>query len=69
MALVILEECTGCAACDEECPRDAISAREEVYWIDPEQCDECRSEASGPLCIEVCPIDGCIGPGELPVAA
>jgi ferredoxin len=62
MALKILENCIRCAACEEECPREAISSGDDVYWIDPPLCDECAGEKRLPLCVEACPIDGCIAP-------
>ena len=59
MPFKILEHCTSCAACDEECPRGAISAGDDIYVIDPKGCDDCAGLPE-PLCVAACPIDGCI---------
>lgn len=61
MALLITEECTGCAACVEDCPNQAISESETVYLIDPEKCTECVGFFDEPQCIVVCPVE-CIVP-------
>ena len=60
MALMITEECINCAACEPECPREAITAGDDLYLIDPTKCTECEEEGES-LCVAVCPVD-CIVP-------
>ena len=38
MAHVISEECIKCAACEAECPVNAISEGDNQYVIDPDTC-------------------------------
>jgi ferredoxin len=61
MSFKILEDCTNCAACEEECPREAIAAGDDIFVIDPAACDDCTG-LPAPLCVAACPIDGCIVP-------
>jgi ferredoxin len=60
MALLIDSSCISCAACESECPNQAISAGDPVFLIDPERCTECVGAHEKPSCIEVCPIEGAI---------
>ena len=62
MAMKITEDCTVCAACEDECPRQAISEGDDIYVIDPNLCTECVDEG-GPMCADVCPAD-CIVKAE-----
>ncbi|MDF0532811.1 YfhL family 4Fe-4S dicluster ferredoxin [Shewanella yunxiaonensis] len=57
MALLIDDTCINCDMCEPECPNQAISMGEEVYYIDPERCTECVGHYDKPTCISVCPID------------
>lgn len=61
MALYITEECTYCAACEPECPTQAISAGDDIYIIDPNSCNECEGLAEQ-ACVAVCPAE-CIVQG------
>ena len=56
MAMKITEDCTNCAACEPECPREAITEGDEIFVIDAAKCTECVDEG-GPQCVEVCPVD------------
>jgi ferredoxin len=60
MALKITEECINCAACEPECPNDAISMGDEIYEIDPEKCTECVGHFDESQCVAVCPVDACV---------
>lgn len=64
MALTINENCINCAACEPECPVDAISEGDDIYVIDPDVCVECEGYFDEPKCQEVCPVheedDPCI---------
>jgi ferredoxin len=62
MALKINEDCISCAACEPECPNQAISAGDPVFVIDPEKCTECVGAFDEPQCVKVCPVDNCIIP-------
>ncbi len=54
---MITDECINCDVCESECPNDAISAGEEIYVIDPQQCTECVGHFDKPQCQNVCPVD------------
>lgn len=56
MAMKITDECINCAACEPECPREAIFEGDEFFEIDPKKCTECEEEGEQ-ACIEVCPVD------------
>ena len=60
MALLINEECINCAACEPDCPNEAITEGDDIYVIDPAKCTECVGAHDEPQCIEVCPNDDCI---------
>lgn len=60
MAMVIVEECISCGACEPECPNTAISAGDSIYVINVEQCTECVGAFDSPQCVSVCPVEGCI---------
>lgn len=57
MALIITDECINCDVCEPECPNDAISQGEIIYYIDPDKCTECVGHYETPQCAEVCPVD------------
>ena len=48
-ASVSSEKCTGCEACVETCPLDAIEVKEGLAVIDPETCGDCGA------CVNACP--------------
>ncbi len=56
MALMINDNCISCAACEDECPVNAISEGDDIYVIDPDVCVECEGHHDEPQCIEVCPV-------------
>jgi ferredoxin len=60
MAMRINEECINCAACEPECPNEAITEGDEYYVIDQAKCTECVGHFDEPQCVEVCPVDDCI---------
>ncbi|MCL2879704.1 MAG: 4Fe-4S binding protein [Treponema sp.] len=45
------DECVNCAACDSECPVDAITEKDGKRWIDPEKCSDCGA------CAAVCAVE------------
>ena len=53
------EECIACAACEEECPNEAISEGDEVYVIEADKCTECIGWFDESQCALVCPVDAC----------
>jgi ferredoxin len=57
---IVIDECISCGACEPECPNEAIG-HTDTYLIDPLRCTECVGAYEAPRCVEVCPIDGCIG--------
>ncbi|WP_028534984.1 4Fe-4S binding protein [Paludibacterium yongneupense] len=61
MALTISSDlCTGCAACEDECPNSAVHMKRGMYLIDPDKCTECSGKFDQPQCQAVCPMTGCI---------
>ncbi|MDE3114775.1 MAG: YfhL family 4Fe-4S dicluster ferredoxin [Pseudomonadota bacterium] len=61
MALMIIEGCTACDACEPVCPNQAITAGEPLYTIDPMKCTECVGAEDEPQCKLACNAD-CIVP-------
>lgn len=60
MAYVITSDCNNCAACEPECPNDAITEGTEIFVIDPKLCTECVGFHDEPQCASVCPVDCCL---------
>jgi ferredoxin len=60
MAFKITEDCISCAACETECPNEAISEGEDIFVIDPNKCTECVGFYDTQQCADVCPVDCCI---------
>jgi ferredoxin len=44
------DACTGCGACSEVCPAEAISV-DDTAKVDSELCTECGA------CVEECPVE------------
>ncbi|HID26941.1 MAG TPA: 4Fe-4S dicluster domain-containing protein [Methanosarcinales archaeon] len=50
VAIVDVEECTGCGTCVEDCPVEAITLNDEdIAVIDEDTCTDCGT------CVDVCP--------------
>ncbi len=50
------EECSGCAACEAECPVEAIFENDDgLFQINPDICVECEGYADSPQCVDICP--------------
>jgi ferredoxin len=60
MAMIILDTCVNCAACEPECPNEAITEGDGIYVIAVDKCTECVGHFDAPKCVETCPVDGCI---------
>lgn len=60
MAFKITEDCISCAACETECPNEAISEGEEIFIIDPAKCTQCVGHYDTQQCADVCPVDCCV---------
>jgi ferredoxin len=50
-AIVEKDVCTGCTACVDVCPVEAISMQDEKAVIDAEKCTDCGA------CIGECPVE------------
>ena len=61
---IIVDTCTACGACEDECPNNAISHKGKVYSINAKKCTECEGHFDTQQCAEVCPSGSC-----MPVAA
>jgi ferredoxin len=57
VALIITDECINCDVCEPECPNNAISQGDTIYYIGPDKCTECVGHYETPQCVEVCPVD------------
>ena len=53
-------QCTGCGACQIECPNKAIYEHQSLFSIKANKCTECLGYFDKPQCIEVCPINNII---------
>jgi ferredoxin len=60
MPMKIVDDCTSCAACEEDCPTDAIVRGDDIFEIKLELCTDCAGEYDAPKCLELCPVDGAI---------
>lgn len=60
MAYKITEDCINCAACEPECPVQAISEGDGSYVIDASICIECKGHFDEPQCVNACPVDACV---------
>jgi ferredoxin len=60
MAMLIVEECISCGACEPECPNEAITQGELIYVVAVDKCTECVGAHDAPKCVEVCPVEDCI---------
>lgn len=55
---IVKDNCTGCSACEPECPNQAIyETKDGLFAIDPAKCTECIGYHDEPQCVAVCPID------------
>lgn len=50
-AVVEQKTCTGCTACVDVCPVEAIEMKGEKAVIDPEKCTDCGA------CVGECPVE------------
>jgi len=50
-AVVDPETCTGCEACVDACPVEAISMEDDLAVVDADACTDCES------CMDVCPVE------------
>ncbi|MBN2560246.1 MAG: 4Fe-4S binding protein [Phycisphaerae bacterium] len=50
-ATVDVEKCTGCGACVDVCPVEAITLNDEKAAVDQENCTDCA------VCVAECPTE------------
>jgi len=43
------EKCTGCEACIDECPVEAIALKDDVAVVNEDECSDCGQ------CVDTCP--------------
>ena len=48
---IVKDNCTGCSACEPECPNQAISETTDGLVIDPAKCTECIGHYDEPQCV------------------
>lgn len=60
MANKITDDCINCAACEPECPNEAIAPAGAIYAIDPDKCDECAATGGDSACMAVCPVEAVV---------
>lgn len=57
MAYKIKEStCTGCSACQNECPNNAIVEKNFMFSIDASKCTECIGFFEEAQCVAICPM-------------
>ncbi len=54
---IVGSQCTGCSACESECPNKAIYEKDGIFAINPKKCTECIGFFDQPQCVAACPID------------
>jgi ferredoxin len=54
---IVSSSCTGCSACEPECPNQAIIEKNGTFLIKPEKCTECIGYFDDPQCVLACPVD------------
>ncbi|MBP0574237.1 4Fe-4S binding protein, partial [Mycobacterium tuberculosis] len=47
---IIVDTCTACGACEDECPNNAISHKGKVYTINAKKCTECQGHFDTQQC-------------------
>ena len=60
MTYKITDDCISCGACESECPNQAISEGDTIYFIEAAKCTECVGAHESSQCADVCPVDACI---------
>ena len=46
-----LEKCTGCGACVDICPNEALKVNDEKVVVDENECIDCG------VCVDECPVE------------
>jgi ferredoxin len=54
---IVASQCTGCSACESQCPNTAIFEKGGTFVIDPKKCTECVGFFDEAQCKAVCPVD------------
>jgi ferredoxin len=62
MTMVVTEPCFGCkyTDCVTVCPCDCFHEREQMLYIDPEECTDCWA------CVTECPVEAIFHEDEVP---
>jgi len=64
---IIASQCSGCSACEPECPNVAIYEKNGLYYIKASKCTECIGYFDDPQCVAVCPVDNtCVIDNSVP---
>ncbi|HYQ40252.1 MAG TPA: 4Fe-4S binding protein [Pseudomonas sp.] len=54
---IVASQCTACAACESDCPNDAIYEKGGVFAIHADKCSECIGHHDDAQCVASCPAD------------
>jgi len=57
---ILVDACTGCGACESECPNKAISHKGKIFKINPDKCKDCKGDFDTPQCAEICQTGACV---------
>lgn len=57
---IIASQCTGCSACEAECPNNAIREKGGTFIILADKCTECIGHFDDAQCVAACPVDSTI---------
>lgn len=57
---IIASQCSGCSACEPECPNVAIREKNGVYIIDAKKCTECLGHFDEAQRLAVCPVENTV---------
>lgn len=57
---ILSSQCSGCGACEPECPNTAIKEKSGLFTIVADLCTECIGHFDDAQCLAACPVDGTV---------